>query len=166
MRPTTRQHCGTERLRSKRRAGFTLAELTIVALIIGIMSVATVPKFMDSVESFQVDAAAKRVKQDLEMARRRARSKGASQAVNFTIGTSTYTLPNVPDLNHPGQNYSVDLTRVPYASQLTTVNFSGSAAVTFDGYGVPSNAGTIVLQAGRYARTMTIEVTTGKVTIQ
>jgi prepilin-type N-terminal cleavage/methylation domain-containing protein len=149
-----------------RRRGFTLAELIIVVLIIGIMSAASVPKFLDSVESFRVDAAAKRIRQDLEMARRRARSNGASQSVQFDTTKSTYTLPNVPDLDHPGISYKVDLTRAPYSSLLASVNFNGTKTVTFDGYGVPNNPGTIQVVAGTYSQTLSIEATTGKVTIQ
>lgn len=151
---------------TRRRRGVTLAELTIVVLIIGILSAATMPKLIDSVEYFHVEAAARRIKQDLEMARRHARTKGVSQAVEFNSASSTYEMPNVPDLNHPSSHYSVDLTRAPYASLIDAVNFNGTETVTFDGYGVPSSAGIIELEAGHYAHTLTIEATTGKVTIQ
>ncbi|MBP88168.1 MAG: hypothetical protein CMJ64_15870 [Planctomycetaceae bacterium] len=140
--------------------------MTIVVLIIGILSVATVPRMMDSVEFFHAEAAAKRIKQDLEMARRRARSNSASQSVAFDTTTSTYTLPNVPDLDHPGSDYAVDLTRAPSASLLFSVDFNGTETSTFDGYGVPDNPGTIEVDAGTYAQTIVIEATTGKVTIQ
>ena len=148
------------------RRGVTLAELMIVVLIIGILSAATVPKFFDSVESFHVDAAAKRIKLDLEMGRRRARSNSTSQSVEFDTSTSTYTLPNVPDLNHADTDYWVDLTRAPYSSVLAFVDFNGTETVTFDGYGVPDHAGTIEIEVGNYLQTLTVEATTGKVTIQ
>lgn len=150
----------------RQRSAFTLAEMTIVVLIIAIVSAASVPQLMDSVEFFHAEAAAKRIKQDLEMARRRARSNGASQAVQFDSATSTYVVPNVPDLDHPGSDYSVDLTRPPYIALLYSVDFNNTETVTFDGYGVPDNAGTIEVEAGNYSQTLTIEATTGKVTIQ
>ncbi|MEO8494724.1 MAG: type II secretion system protein [Planctomycetota bacterium] len=156
--PSQRRYCC--------RSGFSLPELTIVVLIIGILAVATVPKLFDSVDYFHADAAAKRIKQDLEMARRRARSKGTAQSVAFVSSTSTYSLPNVPDLDRSGANYAVDLTRAPYSCLLINVNFNGTETVTFDGYGVPNQPGKIGLKAGTYAQTITIEATTGKVTIQ
>lgn len=149
-----------------RRRGFTLAELTIVVLIIGILSAASVPKLLNSVDFFHVEAAAKRIKQDLELARRRARSNSAAQAIAFDSSTSTYTLPNVQDLNHATSDYTVDLTRAPYASILYDVDFNNTETVTFDGYGVPDNGGTIEVEAGLYAQVITVEATTGKVTIQ
>ncbi len=157
MTPTTR---------TTRRGGFTLAELTIVVLIIGILSAATMPKLLDSVDYFHVEAAAKRIKQDFEMARRHARSQGTAQSIEFDTNTSTYVMPNVPDINHSGSDYAVDLTGEPYGSLLYDVNFNGTETVTFDGYGVPDNPGTIEVEAGAYAQTITIEATTGRATIQ
>jgi type II secretory pathway pseudopilin PulG len=138
----------------------------IVVLIIGIMSAATVPQFMDSVQYFHAEAAAKRIKIDLELARRRAKSTSTSQLVDFDSTTHTYVLPNVPDLKHAGSNYTVDLTRAPYKSSLLLVDFDNTEEVTFDGYGVPDNAGSIEVKAGTYLWTISVEATTGKVTIQ
>ena len=156
----------TRTTRPKNRRGFTLAELMIVVLIMGILSAATVPKLLDSVAFYSVDAAAKRIKQDLELARRRARSKSVAQSVQFDSNTSTYVLPNVQHIDRSGATYSVNLTRAPYSSSLYSVNFNGSETVTFNGYGVPSSAGTIEVEAGTYAQTITVDATTGKVTIQ
>ncbi|MDA1049412.1 MAG: prepilin-type N-terminal cleavage/methylation domain-containing protein [Planctomycetota bacterium] len=146
--------------------GFTLAELVIVVLIIGILSAATVPKLLDSVELYHAEAAAKRIKIDIEMARRVAKSNSAAQLIDFDTVNHSYTLPGVPDLKHAGSNYTVDLTVAPYASSLAVVNFNGGDDVTFDGYGVPDNAGTIEVRAGSYRRIISVEATTGKVTIQ
>jgi len=165
MTSTIRITCMPLATRHLRRA-FTLPELVIVVLIIAILSAAAVPNLMKSVELFHAEAAAKRIKVDLEMARGRARSTSASQLVDFDTTSHSYTIPNLPGLDHSSSDYTVDLTREPYGSLLTLVDFDGTEEVTFSGYGVPDNGGSIEVQAGTNVRTVLVESTTGKVTIQ
>src|SRR5689334_17817856 len=120
-------------LRSRRRCAFTILELVIVLLIMGILTAVAAPKFFDSLLFHRVESAARRVKADLELARTQARLTSASQSVTFT--GSVYTLSNTKSLDKPGSVYSVDLKKEPYSLDSATPNFSNAATVSFDGYG-------------------------------
>jgi MSHA pilin protein MshC len=142
---------------------FTIIELVIVLLVMGILTAVAAPKFFDSLLFHRVESAARRVKADLELARTQARLKSASQSVTFS--NSAYTISNTKSLDKPGAIYSVDLKKQPYLLDSATPNFSNAATVSFDGYGTPSSGGTIVLVTKSHSCTITLNGTTGDVTI-
>jgi type II secretion system protein H len=150
-------------IRSRSRRAFTIIELVIVLLIMGIMTAVATPKFFDSLLFHRVESAARRVKADLELARTQARLTSASQSVTFA--NSVYTLSNTNSLDRPGIIYSVDLKKQPYSLDSATPNFSNAVTVSFDGYGTPSSGGTVVLVAKSHSCTVTLNGTTGDVTI-
>lgn len=150
------------------RRAFTLVDLTITVLIIGIMSAVATPKFVDAMIYRRADAAANRVAADLNLARRTAVSSGKPQVVNFTLVTSVYAMPGVTDIDHPGQTYSVDLTSTRYAVTLSSINFgaSGTAtSITFDMYGRPDYGGSVTIQTGTQTRVVNVDADTGRATV-
>jgi type II secretory pathway pseudopilin PulG len=150
-------------LRSRRRCAFTILELFVVILIMGILTAVAAPTFFDSLLFHRVESAARRVKADLELARTQARLTSASQSVTFA--NSAYTLSNVKSLDKPSAAYSVDLKKQPYSLDSATADFSSAATVSFDGYGTPTSGGTVVLVAKSHRCTVTLNGTTGDVTI-
>jgi type II secretion system protein H len=155
--PTPSRGLGT------RRRGFTIFELVVVLLIMGIFTAVTAPTFFDSMLFHRVESAARRVKADLELARTQARLTSATQSLTFS--NSTYTISNTKSLDKPGSLYYVDLTKQPYLLDSAVPNFSSAATVSFDGYGTPSSGGTVVLKAKTHTCTVTVDATTGSVTI-
>lgn len=153
----------TTRLGGQR--AFTLIEVTIVLLIIAIMTAVAAPRFGESLNSHRVDAAAERIAFDLKLARHHAKMSSASRPVAFNTTTSTYTMTGIPDLDHPSQDYFVDLTRSPYNVFVTYADFNGVATVTFNGFGVPNEAGEIDVEAGDHIRTVVLS-SSGEVTVQ
>jgi Tfp pilus assembly protein FimT len=129
----------------------------------GILTAVAAPKFFDSLLFHRVESAARRVKGDLELARTQARLTSANQTVTFS--SSTYTISNTKSLDNPSAVYSVDLKKSPYSLDSATPNFSNAAVVSFDGYGTPTSGGTVVLVAKSHTCTVTLNGTTGDVTI-
>jgi len=152
--------------RRKSGAGVTSLELVIIVLIVGILASAAIPALSHSLSAHRVESAAQRVKLDLELARRRARVSSSSQSVQFDSASSSYTLPGVSHLDHPGLDYAVDLAGPPYDSLITSVDFGGDEQVIFNGYGLPDSGGAVVLQSGQYQRTVTLDAEQGKAAIQ
>jgi type II secretory pathway pseudopilin PulG len=140
-----------------------MIELIIVLLVMSILTAVAAPSFFDSMLFHRVESAARRVKADPVLARTQARLTSASQSVTFV--NSVYTLSNTKSLDTPNAAYSVDLTKQPYSLDSATANFSNLATVSFDGYGTPTSGGTVVLTAKSHSCTVTLNGTTGDVTI-
>jgi prepilin-type N-terminal cleavage/methylation domain-containing protein len=158
------------RTRSGRRGrmrAFTLAELSIVVLIMSILAVVSVPRYVNALWQYQADAAARRVKVDLEFLRRRALQASASRSVTFNVSDHSYTMLGVTDMNRAGRSdYIVSLKVNPYNSKLTSADCGGDATLTFNGYGKPDTSATIVVTSGAFTKTITVEGVAGSVSIQ
>ena len=152
---------------SRQRAGFTLVELVITVLIIGILAAVAAPKYAHSLSRFRAETAARRVAADLRLAQREAESSSASRTIQFGVPTpDAYTLVGVKDINHADQTYQIDLSGAPYSSFIVSINFGGDADLVFDGYGVPDSGGTVVVESGGYQRTVSVDADSGKVEVQ
>jgi prepilin-type N-terminal cleavage/methylation domain-containing protein len=144
--------------------GFTVIELVIVMLVMGIMAAVAMPAFMDSLLFHRVESAARRLKADLELARHNARLSSTAQSITFT--GSTYSLSGgVKDLDNPTADYAVDLAAAPYELDDVAANFNGDQTISFNGYGLPSSWGSIFLTNKRHQCIVQLDATTGAVTI-
>jgi prepilin-type N-terminal cleavage/methylation domain-containing protein len=150
----------------RRQAGFTMVEVVIVVLIVSILVAAAAPRLADSLYYYRAEAAAERIRADLELARKHAVTSSANQQVAFSTAADHYTLVNVPDPDHASLQYEVRLSHAPYRASLSSVDFGGDEMVQFDGYGVPDSGGTVVIQAGAYQKTVTLDPDSGRATLQ
>jgi prepilin-type N-terminal cleavage/methylation domain-containing protein len=156
------------------RRAFTLVELAIVLLVMGILVAVIVPKVSSSLCHESVDAAAKKIAADLELSRRAAKLTGASLSVQFDVANNRYTLLNVKDINHPVIQQVTQLLNTGYATTLVSAAFNGTSQLTFDLYGqpfagsplTPLTTGSVVIQAGTVQHTIVVNPTTGKAQIQ
>jgi prepilin-type N-terminal cleavage/methylation domain-containing protein len=145
-----------------RRHGFTLIELTIVIMTIGILAAAAAPKYRDSLVYYRLDAAARRIGNDLRYARQYARKSCKVQSLSFSVASDNYTTTTVQDMNRRGTGFTVNLA-TEYSVDVITADFGGSPTLQFDIFGRPNQAGTVVIQSNSTQLTITLD-SAGQVT--
>ena len=165
-----------------RRSAFTLVELVITMLVMGILTAVAAPRYFEAINRFRVEAAAKRVAADLNLARKCAMTKGGvaqGEWVSFYAANDNYKLHNDPDLDRPGDEYWVHLQETAYSVDLISVTFTNEDGATdnqtikFDMYGCAKSGspakrvvtGQIVVGSGPVQRTIFINKATGEANI-
>ena len=149
-------------MRPLRRRGFSLIELVIsIAIIATIAGVASV-RFARSTERARVEAAAKHVASMIEDARSRARTNSTSCRVLVDTGTATVQLKWITSQN--SELDSVSLDKPPYRVRVKTSGIV-DGMVDFSSRGRPSAGGSISVDSGSFARTVTIDPETGHATV-
>ncbi|MEM9346543.1 MAG: GspH/FimT family protein [Planctomycetota bacterium] len=144
MRPISR-HSGK---------GFTLIELVLVMIIVAVIAAIAAPRFAQANARQQIDAAARRIANDLEKAQRQARASSNTAAIKFTTNQDNYTFtPAV------GTGFVVELGEPPYQVEITKVSFGGPNTVTFNGFGIPTASGTITIGSAAGQSTITLDET-------
>ncbi|MCR4411429.1 MAG: GspH/FimT family pseudopilin [Thermoguttaceae bacterium] len=148
--------------------GFSLIELFIVVLVLGIFAAAAAPKFADALSAHRVDMAAHRLASDLRAAQARAKALSATQSVTFVAppNGNQYEIVGMKNPDRPADSYVVRLSEAPYHATLVSVSLEGNTALTFNGYGLPGCAATIVLRSGARTRTVRVERDAGTVSIE
>jgi len=135
----------------RKAAGFTLVELVVVLLLLGILSAYVVPRFTTRGD-YDALAAQQDVKQALRYAQQLAMSRTDNAVVFTTTANSlSITIDGVAAAKPGSGVYPLTM---PTGISLTAAN------VTFDRLGVPSASPTINI-TGAQALSVTIEGTTG-----
>ncbi len=139
-----------------RRSAFTLVELVLVVVIIAVIAGIATPRYGSAIAHQQIDAAVRRIETDLALVQQRAKFSSTSQTIQFDALNESYGVVGMVDPDHPARIYRVELSVSPYDAAIHTVDFGGTSAVTFDGYGDPDNKGTIVIKVGNTYKTITV----------
>ncbi len=139
-----------------RRRGLSLVELVIVLLVMGILAGGAAPTYVDAVNHYRVEAAAKRIVADLRYLRQQAIDSATTRTVLFDLATDSYAMAGVADLNHRAQEYSVSLAGEGYEADIISAEFDGSVTCGFDHRGVVVSAGSVRIVAGNHSRTVTV----------
>lgn len=147
------------------RRAFSLAELLVIVIIIGIIAAIAVPRFGKAIGRFRVDGAAQRVALDLSLARNNAVDNSTSQTVTFNLSNHSYQLVGMSSPDNPAAAYIIQLSNEPYRAMITYADFAGSLNLVFDRYGVPAAAGSVRVSVGREVRRIQIGADTGLPTI-
>jgi len=154
-----------QRIKSKeKRQGFTLIELVMVIVVIGIIAVVVTPKLL-SVPDTRVRKDSKILLNYLTMAQELAMSRSESYGVCFDSGNSRYTVNKTDCTNTANIIASpedrVSPLRVNYNSTLT-ITPSGTSSIFFDYLGRPTPNGiTLEFSSASLSVTIKVEPNTG-----
>ena len=126
--------------------GFTLVELIMVVVLIGILVVSVVPKFVDT-SAFSLAGGAAMTAADIRYTQELAMGTHSSKTIVFTTSNTYYTVDS-QTVNLPSK-----------------VSISSGATFTFNSLGEPTTGGgsTVTLSAGAETKTITVESYTGRV---
>lgn len=135
-----------------RRSGFTLVELLLVVMVLGVVAGVAAPKYRAAMDGIALETAAKRLAADLRYARQEAMRRAVEIGLDFDAAAETYRSTTIggatlPDLDHPSQTLAVDLWDYNGRVALASTSFA-SDRVTFDFRGDPSGAGSVELTNG------------------
>lgn len=154
--------------------GFSFLELIIVLVVLATTVTVGINRWGGSRKNLSVQAAATRLKADLELARAAALAAGADRQVTFTPGTGQYVIPLVKGPTMVGTSYRVNLGAEPYACKISGVQVGGELTDTliFNGRGQLANPGAsntgkgeLLLEGNNRIFSLEIDAATGTVRI-
>ena len=135
------------------RSGLTLLDVVIAVLILGIMSMAAVPRYTGLLHQYRVEAAAERLVADLQLVRNNAYACSETRSVLFNPSQVSYQIPSSTTVARDGV---VDLSAAPYYLTGLTVVPSEITQVDFDAFGHASGSVAVWLELGQNKRVVTI----------
>lgn len=151
-----------------RNSGFSLIEVILVMMIIGIITVMSIPKVFGLIGSVSEKAVSERLIEDLSYIRNYAIANHdttwlvvsvAQNQYGLYVGPSSGSRTLIPD-PQTGASAVLDLDNDYDNVSITSANFGGGSEVSFNYWGVPSSGGTLVLNGNR---TITLIAETGMV---
>lgn len=154
------------------RRGFSLIELTMILATVAIIAAVAVPRYTSAVQHYQLDSAARQIAADIALAKSRANFGSTAVIISFSPSNSSYQIVGMPALNGATGWYTVNLAADPYRVTLVGATFGNGATstsgsqLTFDGYGTPVTGGSVVIGNGTSRRTITVDASSGNITVQ
>jgi type II secretory pathway pseudopilin PulG len=145
---------------------FSLVELVLCGVIVALLAAVALPRYASALTRFELDAAARRVAADVDLARSAAAAGSRSVEIQFLTDTDQIHIVNLPGLDGPDTEYRSNLAAEPYRTDLATADLGGDNTLTFDGYGRPDSGGSVTLVRGAAHRTVTVDPDTGKAVVQ
>jgi prepilin-type N-terminal cleavage/methylation domain-containing protein len=157
----------------KNSAGFTLVEVMIVLLLLGIVLAATIPSMNSTVDGMKLDGAAREVVSAIHYVQSLAIKEGVVHGVTYFEAQDMFkcnrvTAGNIIRNPLDKKLYVVDFTgEGPLQGvDLVSADFGGMPGFVFDSLGEPSEGGSVVLEYGGMQKTITVSAPIGKVTVQ
>ena len=182
-----------QNLNQEPATGFTLLEALIVLLVLGIVTMVSLPALNGVLEDSHLSGAAGEVVNALEFAQLNAVSSSLKTRVTIDAGTDTILveqfmpavslLGNEPQLNESdveggafvvmgnpinrGTDYNISFAGANQfgAADITSVAFGAGNWVVFDSQGAPSNGGAVSLIVGSRQVVVNLDSLSGKVSL-
>lgn len=152
-------------LRRATFSGFTMLEVVLTMLVMGIIAAVTLPRFLNSLDHYRADAAARQLTADLQLAQKNARFTGAAETISFDPVHHRYSFSTLADPYGGSALYTVTLAESPYFCSLDQIIADGGPSVTFDGYGFPDQSVQLVVSSGKGVRLLTLDAVTGRISV-
>lgn len=154
------------KFRSHARRAFSLVELMIVMTIVASVAGIAIPRYANSIARYRVEVSAQRVAADLNMAHEQARITSRAILVQIDPDLDELSIPYLTSLDDQTSPYLVRFRQEPYVTSIMAADFGGQTKVTFDGFGRPDNAGTVIVKVGDNQRTIVLDSATGLASVQ
>lgn len=139
------------------RPAFSLIEVTIVLVIVGVIAAVALPKFAGASTNYRVQGAAQQLSAQIKLARLEARSAAAPRSLVVRNGALVVLDQNNAEI----RRFSPAL--APFSATLSTT-FTDAAPLAFDAYGTPSAGGSFSLAVG-HTQTQVLVSSAGQVSI-
>lgn len=157
------------------QSGFTLIELTVILVIVGILSYIVIAKFADSHKKIQYETMIKKITSDVRFAQQLALTRGKGTQVFIDLPNNRYYLKwdDGTYVQNPvkGGNFVIQLGVGDFNEvQITGTGFTGGR-LDFNRSGTPLNAGAdfsgnLVLVSLNNTKRIVISANTGLMTIE
>jgi prepilin-type N-terminal cleavage/methylation domain-containing protein len=149
-----------------KRRGFSLLEMVMVLIAIAFAGAIAAPRFASASARYRCDAAAARIAADLRYCQATARSTGVARSITFNSNYMSYQISALTSLDNTSTTYTVNLANEPYRAVIRSAAIGNGTVLSFDIYGTPSSAATLVIACGSFTHTITLEASSGAVTVQ
>jgi type IV fimbrial biogenesis protein FimT len=140
-----------------RRHAFTLVELLIVVMILGVLAGVAAPAYTTALAGTALDTLARTMAADLRRARTQAIATSSPVTVEFLTSPPSYRSAQLDQMDRPGTRLNVRLASSGFSPGMPSADFDGSTSVTFDHYGDPSSEGSVLLTLRTFSRTVTVD---------
>lgn len=152
--------------RDSSRRGFSLIELVMVLVTVATISAIAMPRYAGAIAHYRLESAVQRIVADVALAKSRANFSSTPVTVSFDPSTSTYQIQGMPDPNGRTGTYTVNLAADPYRVTLMSASFGNGNQLTFDGYGTPSQGGSVSIAGSGRVRTIAVDSSSGSTSVQ